>query len=360
MVGKTGFGILHANTPTLLFFSQVGFAMLMFSAGMNVPLANAQLRTSLKRGTTAAALTAGLAVPAAILIALVPGASHTAIYAVLFASSSAAIVIPIIEERRLEGEGILDLIAWVTIADILATVAIPFVLRPGRIVHTVIGTAATAACVVLAYLISRALRSRPRVQALRKEGKRRHWAIDLRVALIALFVLAWVAQRTGTSVLIAGFGAGLMVAAIGGPKRLSHEVLGIAGGLIPLFFVTLGASLQLRGVVTHPSTLLFTVLLVALAIVVHALAAVLIGQRPAGGVLVSAQLGVPSAVVALGLTEHVISPTQAGAIVTAAIATVIISGAGAAPLARSRPSVAGPDPRAARRRALPSAPRGNH
>lgn len=340
MVGKTGFGILHANTPTLLFFSQVGFAMLMFSAGMNVPLANAQLRTSLKRGTTAAALTAGLAVPAAILIALVPGASHTAIYAVLFASSSAAIVIPIIEERRLEGEGILDLIAWVTIADILATVAIPFVLRPGRIVHTVIGTAATAACVVLAYLISRALRSRPRVQALRKEGKRRHWAIDLRVALIALFVLAWVAQRTGTSVLIAGFGAGLMVAAIGGPKRLSHEVLGIAGGFfIPLFFVTLGASLQLRGVVTHPSTLLFTVLLVALAIVVHALAAVLIGQRPAGGVLVSAQLGVPSAVVALGLTEHVISPTQAGAIVTAAIATVIISGAGAAALARSRPTV---------------------
>ncbi len=41
-----------------------------------------------------------------------------------------------------------------------------------------------------------------------------------------------------------------MVASIGGPKRLSNEVLGIAGGFfIPLFFVVLGARLDLRGLV---------------------------------------------------------------------------------------------------------------
>jgi Kef-type K+ transport system membrane component KefB len=82
-----------------------------------------------------------------------------------------------------------------------------------------------------------------------------------------------VAQSTGASVLIAGFGAGLMLAATGGPKRLSTEVLGVAGGLfVPLFFVLLGASLQLRGVVTHPSILALTVLLVVLAVAVHVIA----------------------------------------------------------------------------------------
>ncbi len=346
VVGRTGFGILHAGSPTLIFFSEVGFAMLMFSAGMNVPLSDTKLRSSLPRGAKAAAIAAGLAIPAGILITVVPGVGHPAVYAVLIASSSAAIVVPIIEERRLSGEPILALITQVTLADIFATLAIPFVLRPGRAVHTVIGTAATAACVVVAFLVSRALRARSEVKALRKESKRHHWAIDLRVALVTLFALAWVAQSTGTSILIAGFGAGLMVAAIGGPKRLSQEVLGVAGGFfIPLFFVVLGAGIQLRAVVLHPSILLLTVLLVLLALAVHAIASRLTGQRVASGLLASAQLGVPSAIVALGLTEHVLSANEAGAIITAAMATVIISGAASLVLARperERPAEAAP------------------
>ena len=72
--------------------------------------------------------------------------------------------------------------------------------------------------------------------------------------LIILFGLSWIAQRTGASLLIAGFGAGLMVAATGGPKRLSTEVLGVGGGFfIPLFFVVLGASINLRGLVQDPA-----------------------------------------------------------------------------------------------------------
>ena len=348
-IGKTGLGLLDADSTTLVFLSEVGFAMLMFSAGMSVPLSDRRLRESLSTGAIAAALVGALAIPAAVLITLIPGVDHPAIYAVLIASGSAAVVVPIIDERRLEGEGVLALIAQVTVADIAATVAIPFVLRPDRALHTVIGTAATAGCVFAVFIVSRLLRARPSVQALRKQGKRRHWAIDLRVALIALFALAWVAERTGTSILIAGFGAGLMVAAIGGPKRLSHEVLGIAGGFfIPLFFVTLGARLQLRGVVEHPAILLLTILLVAFTVVVHAAASLLTGRPLANGLLASAQLGVPSALAALGLSEHVLTATQAAAIVTAAIVTVLISGAGAALLAR--PTVT------ADRRSDPAAP----
>ena len=46
---------------------------------------------------------------------------------------------------------------------------------------------------------------------------------------------------------MAGFGVGLVVAAIGGPKRLSREVLGLGQAfLVPLFFVLLGARIDLR------------------------------------------------------------------------------------------------------------------
>ena len=303
--------------------------MLMFNAGMRVPLSDDRLRSSLGRGSLTAAIVAVLAIPAGVLLSLIPGVGHPAVYVVLLASGSAAIVLPVIQERGLQGSGVLALITQVTVADIAATLAIPFVLRPGAAAHAALGTLATAACVLAAFLISRWLRRFDWVHRLRKEGKRRYWALDLRVALLTLFVLAWVAQRTGASVLIAGFGAGLMVAAIGGPKRLSTEVLGVAGGFfVPLFFVVLGAQIELRGVVQRPEMILLTCLLVASTVSIHLLAGLSTAQRPAAALMASAQLGVPSALVALGLADHVISSTVAGAILTAAIASVVICGIG--------------------------------
>ena len=46
------------------------------------------------------------------------------------------------------------------------------------------------------------------VHRLRRSPKKRHWALDLRLSLLVLFLLAWIAQKGGTSILIAGFGAG--------------------------------------------------------------------------------------------------------------------------------------------------------
>ena len=91
---------------------------------------------------------------------------------------------------------------------------------------------------------------------LRRLSKQRHWALDLRLSLLVLFFLAWLAQKSGTSILIAGFGAGVMVALVGGPKRLSTQMRGVAEGFfIPLYFVVLGTQLDLRGLLDHPALL---------------------------------------------------------------------------------------------------------
>ena len=73
------------------------------------------------------------------------------------------------------------------------------------------------------------------------------------------------------------------------------------------------------------------------------IAGLVTGKRPAAGVLASAQLGVPSAMAALGLSEHVLSDTQAAAIVTAAMVTVVIAGAGAAALSRRQAALSRAD-----------------
>jgi Kef-type K+ transport system membrane component KefB len=208
--------------------------------------------------------------------------------------------------------------------------AIPFVLRPSQAARVAGGTVLIAVCVIAVFLVSRTLRQVPAVHGLRREGKRRRWAIDLRLALIVLFALAWIAERSGASVLVAGFGAGLMVAAVGGPKRLSTEVLGIAGGFfVPLFFVLLGALIDLRGVIQDPVMIAFALALASVTAAVHVLGARLTGQSAAAGLLASAQLGVPSAIVALGLQAHVITATQGAAVIAAAIISLAECAAGA-------------------------------
>ena len=83
---------------------------------------------------------------------------------------------------------------------------------------------------------------------VRKLSRRYEWALDLRLSLLILATLAYVAERSSTSILVAGFATGLVVAAVGEPRRLTRQVRGIAHGFfIPLFFVTLGARLDVRG-----------------------------------------------------------------------------------------------------------------
>jgi Kef-type K+ transport system membrane component KefB len=336
LLGRTGIAAIDPGNPTLSFLAEIGFAMLMFSAGMSVPLRDPRLVASIGRGATLAAIVGLLAVGAGVALAQIADAGHAAVYAVLVASGSAAVVLPALQERGLDGPVALTVMAQVTLADVGATVAVPLVLDPSRAGRVIAGSAIVAACVLVMLLLARQLRGNPRVHALRVLGHRRHWAVDLRLALIVLFGLAWLTQRSGASLLIAGFGSGLMVASIGGPKRLSNEVLGIAGGFfIPLFFVVLGARLDLLGLFSDLELVAFAAALAVLNALVHLLAARLRRLPWAAGLMASAQLGVPSAIVALGLPLHVLTPPQGAAIVLAALASIAVCSLGAAGMSRA-------------------------
>jgi Kef-type K+ transport system membrane component KefB len=335
IIGHTGLQVLDTSNPVLAFLADIGFLMLMFSVGMRIPVNDDRVRSCLGRGSVAAGIVAVLAAGAGILVSRIGAIGHPAVYAVLIASGSAAVVLPVIQERRLDGPEVLTVIAQVTVADIAATIAIPFVLKPARAAEAAIGSLLVAVSVLAIWSLARALRGRELVHSLRRESKRRRWVLDLRLALIVLFGLAWLAERTSASLLIAGFGAGLMVAAIGGPKRLSTQVLGVADGFfVPLFFVVLGARIDLRGLVQDPAMIGLALALVGLTAAVHVIAAAVTRQPRAAGLLASAQLGVPAAIVALGLAEHVLTATQGAAIVTAAIITLGVCSVGAATLAR--------------------------
>ncbi len=343
LVGRTGVRWVDPGQATTAFLSAVGFAMLMFAAGMHVPIRQPGIDRGLRRGAVAAVAAGAASVPAGIAIAAILGGGHAAIYALLLAGGSAAILLPVVEEQGLlDRQPVLTLMAQVAIADVAAIVALPLVLQPSKAGAAALGGLAVAAAAVALLAVAHLLRGHPLVDRARQASKRHGWALDLRAALLALFGLAWIATRSGTSVLIAGFSAGLLVAVVGGPKRLSTQVGGIAAGFfIPLFFVVLGAKLDLRAVVQKPSILELTGLLVAANVVVHAFAAALTRQTPGAALAATAQLGLPAGVVTLGLAHHLISPAQGGAVLLAALVTIGLCPAGIELLVRADPAGSG-------------------
>jgi Kef-type K+ transport system membrane component KefB len=335
LVGPSVLHVVDPGNDTVSFLGEIGFAMLMLTVGMHLPLRERRLLASLRGGALLAAIVAVLAVPAGLLAAAIAGTGHAAVYAVLLASGSAAVLLPAIQELRIGGPEAMTLMAQVTIADVVTILSVPVVLEPGRVAHAALAGALVAAAVLLLLGAARLLGGHEWVRRVRRLSKQRRWALDLRLSLLVLFALAWIAQKGGTSVLIAGFAAGVTVAVIGGPKRLSTQMRGVADGFfIPLYFVVLGARLDLSGLVGHPKLLALAGALAALNVLIHVLACALARRDVPLGLAASAQLGVPAAIASIGLAEHVISSDVATAIVAAGLVSLGVCTFGIERLAR--------------------------
>jgi Kef-type K+ transport system membrane component KefB len=347
LLGRTGLGWIDGGDATTAFLSEVGFAMLMFVVGTRLPLRDPGLRLTVRPAALAALLTLTFALPAGFALALV-GPDRPLVLAAVVATSSAAVALPILQDGAdntaptgSEGIGATGQPAaafatgWITLTDVGTMLAVPLVLATGGLGRVLVGAGLVLLAGAAAFLPLRWLRRTDRVHALRRKSKHRGWALDLRVGLAGLFGLAALATAVGASVLIAGFTAGAVLAAVGEPRRLAQQLVGVAEGfLVPLFFVTLGARLEFGALLGSDKALLLLVGLVVAATTVHVLVAVVLRRPAAVGLLATAALGVPSAVVSIGLAQGVLDAGQAAAIVSAVLATIAVSAAGGALLTR--------------------------
>ncbi|HEV7466654.1 MAG TPA: cation:proton antiporter, partial [Candidatus Dormibacteraeota bacterium] len=284
------------------------------------------------------AVVAATAVPAGLLVDRGVGLGHAALLAVLIAGSSAAVAFPIIEERRLEGDAIAVLIAWVAIADSVTVVVMPLTLSGSAgLGEALAGDAAIVAIGAALLLLLPRLRGGA-TGPLFAESRSRHWALQLRLSMLLLVGLSAIAERTGASALVAGFLAGMILVRLREPDRLSLQLAGLGNGFfVPMFFVLLGAELDLRALLASPSRLALATALALAAVVTHLAGALAAGRkdRIATGLAASAQLGMPAAAASLGLSSHLLSAADAAALVAAGCLTLVPATAGTLLLARS-------------------------
>jgi Kef-type K+ transport system membrane component KefB len=250
---------------------------------------------------------------------------HTSLYAVLMASSSAALILPIVDSLGLGGPSVLELLPQVAIADSACIVALPLAIDPSRAGRAALGALAVCACAAALFVVLRYFEQSGDRARLHKFSEKRSFALELRIQLAILFSLAALAVWTHVSIMLAGFTFGLVVSAVGEPRRLAKQLFALTDGFFgPLFFVWLGASLNLRDLVHHPSYIALGAVLGLGAVLAHAAMRVT-GQPIAVGALAAAQLGVPVAAATLGTQLSLLRPGEAPAIVLGALVTIGVS-----------------------------------
>ena len=340
VIGVSGFGWAHPADPTFSFLAQAGFALVMMIAGTHVPVRDARLRAALAKGGLITVGVGLLSVPVGYGLSQLAGTGHTAVYAVVLASSSAALVLPVVDEDKLVGPAVLTMLAQVVVADTACIVALPLAAAPSKAGRATLGALVVIAAAVVIFLVLRELERRRLLKRAHHYSVRHAFGLEMRVSLITLFALAGLAQNVHVSVLLAGFAIGLVLAATGTPRRLGRQLFGVTEGFLgPIFFIWLGATIDLGALFSHPKLILLAVGLAAGTLLIHA-AARLVGQPLPLALLAAAQLGVPVAAVTLGTQNHLLVPGEGGAILAAALVTVGIATAAGSVAASRQPAQA--------------------
>lgn len=241
-------GVVDPKAEVIHFLAEVGVIVLLFSIGLET-----DLKSLLKVGPASAAVaTVGLILPFALgygacrllglenLVAIVAGAALTA--------TSVGITARVLSDlgRMQEPESQIILGAAV-IDDIIGLVILTVVggLAAGNEV-TAFGVAKITA-VAFGFLIATLVIGSFVVPHIARLVSR----IDLPgtstiLAVILAFGLAWLADKAGSAVIIGAFAAGLLLAGTPQVHEIEHGITELGNFFVPLFFVSVGASVDVR------------------------------------------------------------------------------------------------------------------
>ena len=322
VIGKTGFGLVDDTDPTFELFANIGFALVMFVVGSHVPVRDPNMRSALPMALARAVLVGVVAAALGFGLATVIGTGHGALYAVLLASSSAAMALPMIDSLRLHGPQVLSVTAQIAIANTAGIVLLPLVIDFRHAPTAALGGLAVTGCAVVVFVLMRAADRKGWRQRMHDYSHKQRFALELRTNLLVLFGLAALAVSTDVSIMLAGFALGLVIASVGEPRRLARQLFGITEGFFgPLFFVWLGASLQVRELGSHPKFILLGVGLGLGGVLAHC-AGRLLGQQLTFAVMSCTQLGVSVAAATIGTQKHLLAPGEASALMFGALLTI--------------------------------------
>ena len=336
VVGPHGLGLVDVDLP-LQILALLGLAFLLFLAGLEIDVH--QLRGQVLRlavlgylVTLALGGVAGAAFSAA-------GWVHSALLlAVTLSATSLGLVVPVLKDAgRADGAVGRFTIAAASVADFAAVLVLSLVFSteggsPGeRLI--MVGLFALLV-VVTGFVVATAGRSQ-RIGGVLLRLQDTTAEIRVRAAVVLLVAFVALAEQFGLETILGAFLAGAVVGLVdrdasSHPRfRIKLEALGY-GFLIPVFFVTSGLRLDLRGLLDDPGALVRVPLFLIALLVVRGVPAYLavrtLGPRQtaAAGLLQATSLPFIVTATQIGVATGLMAPVTAAALVCAGLLSVLV------------------------------------
>jgi Kef-type K+ transport system membrane component KefB len=336
IVGPAVLGWVEVDDPVAV-LSIVGLAFLLFLAGLEIEFEKLRGRV-LKIASLGFAVSFGIAVAVALVLAGAGVLDHPLFVAIVLSSTSLGIVVPVLKDAKQVGSTFGQLvIAAATIADFATVILLSlFFSRESSSTATKIlllgGLFVVALLVALAIAgVEHSRRIREALQRLQDTTAQ----IRVRGAFVLLIGLVALATQLGLEVILGAFIAGAILTLIDRDQMMTHpdfrrklEATGF-GIFIPVFFVTSGVRYDLDAL-GSASTLVHVPIFLGALFLVRGLPALL--YRPlvkSRLTMVSALLQATSlpfivAATAIGTSIGVISSANAAALIAAGLLSVVL------------------------------------
>ena len=261
--GPSGLDVLESG-PAMDILAQIGFAVLMLIAGLEIDLAtlvgkgaDGRGARPLKLALTMSLLTVALAgFGTWLLLGGDIPVLHLAIYAVILSTTSVGVVVPAIQERRLAdsafGQTILSTALLADFFTMIAISALAGIVVSGEAAGALGSFALVGIAALVIWLVPPLLKRLPAL-GLGSRTSLPH----VRASIALLFCAAWLAEALGSELVLAAFLAGLLLGRIiprGSHRRETIEAIGY-GFAVPFFFINVGLKFDVEALGASPTAL---------------------------------------------------------------------------------------------------------
>ena len=315
-------------------FSDMGLAFLMFLAGFELDLLRIRGRP-LRLASLGWVASAGLAV--AIALAVVStGLVHDPVALGLSLTTTAlGTLLPVLRDASVfDTEFGRYVMAVGTVGEFGPIVAVAvFLTQRDPLITIALLFFFVATAVGAALLATRT--QQPRVVAILRRNLHSSAQLPVRVSVLLILLLVYLAFELGLDVLLGAFAAGIVVSLFSAGEdsvviREKLEAIGF-GFLVPIFFVVSGMQFDLHSLIHKPSALLQIPLFLLLFLVIRGLPALYVYRKylPKGQLIPLALFsatGLPLIVVIadIGVSAHRMAPENAAALIAVGILSVLI------------------------------------
>lgn len=315
-------------------FSEMGLTFLMFLAGYEIDF-NRIKGKPLTRAATGWAMSLVLAFAGAAIMVQTGFALSTLLIGLALTTTALGTLLPMLRDAgALETTFGNHVLAIGTVGEFGPIVAIALLLTGSNPVSTTILLVVFVAVAVAAALL--AARSHvPRVIAVLQKNLHSSAQLPVRVSVLLIILLVWVASRLGLDVLLGAFAAGIVVHLFSEGEdaktiQVKLEAIGF-GFLIPIFFIVSGMRFDVDALLSDPGNIVRLLLFLVLFLVVRGVPALVLYRRdlPKGDLVPLALFSataLPLVVVitTIGLDSERMLPSNAAALVGAGMLSVLL------------------------------------